>query len=138
MKAFLQKFVAFSMALLLLASTTSWKVEKHFCMGHLIDVAFFLDVEDCGMSTDLMKTDDSAAQIESSCCSEDVIFVGGQDDLTLTFDSLDLEQQSFLVVYVQSYIGMFAGTTIRITPHEHYPPPILVKDLQLLDQVFLI
>lgn len=125
------------MALLLLASTTSWKVEKHFCMGHLVDMAFFLDAEDCGMSSELMN-DDSNMQKDSSCCSEDVIFVAGQDDLALSFDNLDLEQQSFLVAYVQSYVELYSGSTNRIVPHEHYPPPILVKDLQLLDQVFLI
>lgn len=138
MKAIVQKFISFSMVILLLASTTSWKVEKHFCMGHLVDMAFFLDAEDCDMSSELINDGESGIQDEISCCSDDVIYIAGQDDLTFSFDTFDIGQQSFMIAKVQSFIALFSASTVHPVPYEHYPPPILVKNLQLLDQVFLI
>ncbi len=51
---------------------------------------------------------------------------------------LDLEHQTFLVAFAQSYLDLFTPVEELPVPHEKYPPPILVKDVQVLDQVFLI
>lgn len=126
------------MALLLLASTTSWKVEKHFCMGHLVDVAFFAEAEDCGMAMSEMNDDYSLLQQENSCCSDEVIFVDGQDDLRISFDNISVDQQFFLFAFTQSYTQLFIDLRQQAVANEYYPPPILVQDIQLLDQVFLI
>ncbi len=126
------------MALLLLASTTSWKVEKHFCMGHLVDLAFFADAEDCGMSMDIVNNDNSTLQQESSCCSDEVIFVDGQEDLKISFDNLNIDQQSFLIAFTHSLTNLFNGLEQQNVAKEYYPPPLLVRDVQILDQVFLI
>lgn len=137
-KAVVQKFIAFAMAVLLLASTTSWKVEKHFCMGHLIDVAFFLEADDCGMSVARNTDGEEVTQDENSCCSEEVVFIDGQDDLKASYDAIDLKQQTFFVAFAYSYLNFFNGPDVKIPPNKNYPPPILIKDIQLLDQVFLI
>lgn len=126
------------MVVLLLLSTTSWKVEKHYCMGHLMDVAFFSDVDTCGMDMDMSDRSDSQMQQEDSCCSDEVIVIDGQDDLKLSFNNLSLDQRSFMVAFTYSYIDLFETLTEQVVPHKHYPPPILVKDIQLLDEVFLI
>lgn len=124
------------MVLLLLASTTSWKVEKHFCMGHLIDIAFFSSAQDCGMA---MNMDSNRSnESENSCCSNEIIVIDGQDDLKLSINDLDLEQQLFLVAFTSSYIDLFIGLKEQVVPSEQYPPPLLVKDIYMLDQVFLI
>lgn len=134
MKALAQKILSVGMALFLLASTTSWKVEKHFCMGHLIDMAFFVDAEDCGMSKDAMSED----MAENSCCSQDIVYVDGLDDLKASYDDLSVDQKTFLTVFTSSYFDLFFVPKERIIPLEQYPPPLLVKDIQLIDQVFLI
>ncbi|MBM1104673.1 hypothetical protein JQC67_00850 [Aurantibacter crassamenti] len=125
------------MAMLLLASTVSWTVSKHYCMGRLMDVALFTHAEDCGMQ---MLNSDSSTPIanEDSCCANDFIIVTGQDELTITFNDLKLDQQYFLVSLVQSYINILYGDTELSVPINHYPPPLLVKNLQLLDEVYLI
>ncbi|MBT8297448.1 MAG: hypothetical protein HKP42_13400 [Maribacter sp.] len=125
------------MAFLLLASTTTWKVEKHFCMGHLVDLAFFTDAEDCGMSMQSMN-DATTQQLEDSCCSEEVILIDGQDDLKIAFDNLSVDQQFFLIAFAYSKTTLFNVSAQKRAANEYYPPPILVRDIQLLDQVFLI
>ena len=134
MKALAQKILSVGMALFLLASTTSWKVEKHFCMGHLIDMAFFVDAEDCGMSKDAMSED----MAENSCCSQDIVYVDGLDDLKASYDDLSVDQKTFLTVFTSSYFDLLFVPKERIIPLEQYPPHLLVKDIQLIDQVFLI
>ena len=137
-KDFAFKIVSISMALLLLASTTSWTVEKHFCMGHLVDLAFFADAEDCGMSMDIMNDDDSTMQQESSCCSEEVIFVDGQDDLKISFDNLTFEQQLFVTSFAYSYINLFEGLEENVTLYEEYKPPLVIRQIYKIDETYLI
>lgn len=126
------------MALLLLLSTTSWKVEKHYCMGRLMDVALFTDAETCGMDMSAVMVDENADETKNSCCDDEVIFVDGQDDLQLSFNDLDIDKQFFLIAVTHSYLGIFQDLTLQSVPHEEYPPPLLVKDIQLLDEVYLI
>ena len=121
------------MALLLLVSTTSWKVEKHYCLGHLVDVALFGDAEDCGM--EMSSSQDST---EMSCCSDEVIAVDGQDDLNRNFEDFSLEDQFLLAALTYTYIDLYVGLAEQVVPHRTYPPPILVRDIHVLDQVFLI
>ncbi len=126
------------MALLVLLSTTSWKVEKHYCMGRLMDVAFFESAENCGMDMGFDDADNADNISKMSCCDDEVILVEGQDNLKTSLEDFNLESQIFLTAFTNSYINLFEGITYIAIPHEKYPPPILVYDLQLLDQAFLI
>lgn len=138
MKSVLRNTAAFLMAILLLLSTTLWKVEKHYCMGHLMDVALFTDVDTCGMNMSITGNIETLEEIENSCCNDEVVFVEGQDDLKLSINDLDTDQQSFLIAFNYSYNSLFQALTDQFVPHEQYPPPILVKDIQLFDEVYLI
>ena len=127
-----------AMAFLLLASTTSWTVEKHYCMGHLVDMAFFGHAETCGMEMDSSDDFDSEVKDEKSCCSDEIIAMDGQDDLKISFNDISLDQQLFLVAFTHSYLNLFQELEGQAVPHKQYPPPTLVKDIHVLDQVFLI
>jgi hypothetical protein len=137
MKEKIHKIFVTLMALLLLVSTTSWKVEKHYCMDVLVDVAFFIPAQDCGM--DINLEDDSSEKIEKqSCCDDEVIVVEGIDDVKSAGDDFDLQQQFFIIAYSYSYLSLFQIDETENFPHKNYAPPRLVKDIQLLDDVFII
>lgn len=133
MKAAFHKIASCALAVLLLASTTFWTVEKHYCLGHLVDFAFFSEADTCGM-----PMEDETLQGETECCTDELIVLAGQDDLKMSFDELSLDQQIFVASFAYSYHELFEGLQEQIVPHNDYPPPLLVRDLQLLDQVFLI
>ena len=137
MKEKLHRYFSCLMAVVLLFSTTSWKVEKHYCMGHLVDVAFFVDAHDCGMDMSF-GSELEASKEKKSCCDLEVIAVEGQSDAKPSFNDFDLEHHSFLVAFTYSYIGLFEPLTAQGVPHSRYIPPKIVKDIQLLDDVFLI
>jgi len=132
MQQLLHKVFSVSMALLVLFSTVSFTVEKHYCGETLVDVSLFTEAEKCGM--------DSMEMVQKkNCCKDEVDVVEGQDELkSPSFEDLDIEQQQFLVAFIQSYIHGFESLPKPIIPHKDYSPPNLVYDIQVLDQVFLI
>ncbi|MDX1768928.1 MAG: hypothetical protein R3294_12795 [Arenibacter troitsensis] len=138
MKVMIHKILALLMAFFMLVSTVSWTVEKHFCFGSLVDIAFFHEADTCGMDLGLVVVDVSSKNNPNTCCSDETILVQGQDDLSISYDDLSFGQQQFLVAFTSSYIKLFQPREQHYVPHADYPPPILVRDIHILDQVFLI
>ena len=120
------------MALLVLFSTVSFTVEKHFCGDTLIDAAVFNPVEKCTSDMYNVKS-------KMDCCTDTVDVLKGQDELSVkTFQDLTWDVQLFLTTFTYSYINLFEGLPEWVVPHKHYNPPNLFSDIQLLDVVFLI
>ncbi|WP_111625015.1 HYC_CC_PP family protein [Arenibacter echinorum] len=138
MKVMINKILALLMAFFMLVSTVSWTVEKHFCFGSVIDIAFFHEAETCGMEIPLLNDTTDLIKDFNSCCSDEIISVQGQDQLSISYDDLSFGQQHFLVAFTSYYLNLFQPREQRYVPHADYPPPILVKDIHILDQVFLI
>lgn len=130
-----QKSGALTMAFLVLFSTMSFTVDKHFCGSILVDLALFSEAEGCGMEVD---ADLEKATSEDSCCKEEKVMVEGQDELKLSFSDLDFQQQVFLSSFTYSFVNLFEGLPEQVIPFKDYSPPLLVQDILLLDQTFLI
>ncbi|WP_242527906.1 HYC_CC_PP family protein [Allomuricauda sp. CAU 1633] len=128
MKQIFHQIVSSLMALLVLASTVSWTVDKHICMGRVMDISLFSHADDCGMDMDM----------EKSCCDDESFTVQGQDDLKISFEKFDLDQQVFLVSFVQTYFQLFEIDSEEPHAFNEYNPPPLIRDVQVLDQTFLI
>lgn len=132
-KTILHKAFSINLAVIVLFSTFSFTVEKHFCGDRLVDIAVFSDVKGCGM--EVAKT----LEKKKSCCKDEVEIIKGQDDLKLDrFDKLSIEKQLFITSFVITYAALFESLPKHIVPHRDYSPPNLVADIQLLDQVFII
>lgn len=132
-KTALHKIFSISLALVVLFSTFSFKVEKHFCGDNLVDVAIFSDVKGCGM--EMCKVSSK----KKSCCKNEVEIIKGQDDLKLdNFEDFALNHQFFIASFFYAYVNLFESLPNQIIPHKNYRPPNLVHDIQLLDDVFLI
>lgn len=133
MEKILHKTISCSLALLVLMSTFSFTVDKHFCGKILVDSAVFSEAKTCGM---VMHSEPGTA--EDSCCTNEKTAVEGQDQLKISFHSLDFDQQLFLTSFTFSYFNSFEGLPLQVIPFKDYSPPLLVSDIQILDQVFLI
>ena len=117
------------MAFLVMLSTMSFTVDKHFCGSDLVDKAVFSKAKTCGMQMNMA---------EDHCCTNEKISVEGQDELKISFDSFDFHQQIFITTFTFAYLNLFESLPKQIIPFKDYSPPILVSDIQLEDQVFLI
>jgi len=136
MKEFFRNSIAVFLAVIVMVSTMSFTINKHYCGDHLVSTSVFLKAKSCGMDNP-QTTDKDCETIIKNCCSEEVQLIEGQDDLKLDLTELD-QQQLFIYSFVLSYIDLFEGLEKHIVPYKHYKPPLVVRDIQLLDEVFLI
>ncbi len=122
------------MAVLLLTSTVSWTVEQHFCMGRIYDYALFAKADKCGM--ELLP--EQGFHSNDSCCDDEVISVDGRRDLHPSLNLVEIGQHYFTESFNSSYSLLSEIRLQRPLPNEYYPPPVIVRDIHLLEGVFLI
>jgi len=130
----IHRIFSIALAFLMLLSTLSFTVEKHYCGDNLIDVAVFSEAKKCGG----MSSED-IVYVKKSCCKDTVDVFEGQDELnTQDFEDLDQSLKLTLVAYVYFYSNLFESLPKQIIPHKDYSPPNLIKDIQVLDETYLI
>ena len=135
-KKVLHKLFSVSLAFIVLCSTVSFTIEKHFCGDKLIDVSLFTESDKCKMEALEMELEKITKE---SCCKDKIDVVKGQDELIVkSIDDLDFQQQLFVATFSYSYLNLFEGLPQLVIPHKNYSPPILISDIHVLDQVFLI
>ena len=139
-KELLCKLMALGMAGIVLFSTMSFSVDMHFCGDHLVDFSFFDNVNTCSMKADLTDSSRkcSAMEMDMDCCKDILVVIEGQDDLKMTYDQLTFDQQLFTTAFICSYENLFASYEEGVIPYKDYSPPPLIRDVQILDQTFLI
>ncbi|MFK5983334.1 MAG: hypothetical protein QM499_10505 [Flavobacteriaceae bacterium] len=137
MKQFIHKIASVLMAFVVLFSTMSFTIDMHYCGDTLVDTAVFSKAKTCGMES--METSTcKSPELKKKCCSEEQISFEGENELQLTFEDLNFEQQVFVSSFIYTYINLFEGLEENIIPLQDYSPPLVVKDILLLDQVYLI
>ncbi|WP_400077020.1 HYC_CC_PP family protein [Winogradskyella sp. R77965] len=128
------KVFSITLSFLVLFSTLSFTVEKHYCGDNLVDVAVFSEAKKCGG-----MTSEDVVYVKKSCCKDTVDVFEGQDELnTQDFEDLNKTLQITLVAYAYSYSNLFESLPRPIIPHKDYSPPNLTKDIQVLDETYLI
>lgn len=136
LKQILHKVFSALMAVLVLFSTVSFTVEKHFCGDVLIDSAVFTEAQKCKMEASEVEL---AKITKKSCCKDELEVVQGQDKLKQSqFEDITFEQQVFLVSFIYTYSNSLEELPNLIVPHKNYSPPNLIDDIHILDEVFLI
>jgi hypothetical protein len=132
----LQKTFSIIMTLLLLLSTVSFTVEKHFCGDVLIDVAVFRTVEKCAKES---LATNQQHPVKVPCCIDTLDVIEGQNQLTVKrLDDLEVHAQQLLMAHVITCNNLFEVLQKQLISHQNYNPPNLVSDLQVLSQVFTI
>jgi len=131
------KTISIALSLLVLFSTLSLTIEKHFCGDVLIDVAIFSESEKCG-DAEFFKQK-QADIVKINCCKNEIDVIEGLSGVTLkSFEDLETIQQNVLFAYTYSYISLFADLSNSLFPHKDYSPPVLIEDIQVLDETYLI
>ncbi len=131
----LHKGLSTVLSVLVLLSTLSLTIEKHFCGGQLVDVAVFSKLNRCGGDIEDMPTSDT---LKSPCCEDEVDVIEGISDLNLTsFEDLDVNVQDFVLTFFSTFYFYFEGD-FNHTPHKHYRPPNLIKDHYIFNETYLI
>ena len=138
MKEFFRNITAVSLACLVLLSTMSFTINKHFCGDYLVSTSVVVKATTCGMEKQMPSTKKDCSILKKNCCKEVSQLIEGQDDLKLNFSDISFQQQVFITSFVFTYINLLKGLDTNRAPSKYYSPPLVVKDIQLLDEVFLI
>lgn len=138
MKSIMHQIVSVFMAIVVLFSTMSFSVGMHFCGDTLVDSAIFQKAKTCGMEMQNEMTESDCPVFEKNCCHDEEILVKGQKELKISFDNIDFQQQVFIASFVYSYIYPFTELKEKEITIDGYPPPLIVKTIYKLDEVYLI
>lgn len=134
MKQFFTKIIAATLAFLVLFSTFSFTVEKHYCGDFLIDVSYTGDVQVC--NNDIAS--DLSIQIKK-CCKDEVQKIEGQDELQITsLDKITFEKQQFLTAFLFAYQNLYIDNSPKNVFQKIFPPPETYQNYQVTYQSFLI
>jgi len=126
------------MAFVVLFSTMSFTLSEHYCDDHLADIGLFSKAESCGMEMLKPASSEDCELSKSDCCKDEVKQFTGQNELNSSFSSLNFEQQVFFASFVYAYVNLFEELAVNIVPFKYYTPPLLVADILVLNQTFLI
>ncbi|WP_299434657.1 hypothetical protein [uncultured Aquimarina sp.] len=138
MKKGFQKITSLILVCLVLLSTFSFTVEKHYCGRFLVDVAVFSKAKDCGMEMMDHSDDQNIEMKRKSCCKDEIIVLEGQDELKISFEQIDFPQKIFLISFLHAYTELFSLPKEKYLIYEEYSPPERVTDMLILHETFLI
>lgn len=134
MKQILSKIASFILALLVLFSTFSFTVDKHYCGGFLVDVSFLGDVEVCADDVSL----ENILKIKR-CCKDELQQFEGQDELQNNkVKKITFKKDWFFTAFVTSYKDLFIENQLKNRFYQYFLPPNILVDYQVLFQSFLI
>ncbi len=133
MKQAFIKISSILIAFLVLFSTFSFTVEKHYCGDFLMDISYVGEADGCDMEMDKVSS------TKKNCCKDEVHKIEGQDELQQTsVDDFDLEKQQFLVAYIVSYNNLLVEVGSQNNFYKDFSPPDIPFDYQVSYQTFLI
>jgi len=132
-----RQIASLCLALIVMMSTLSFTISKHYCSNILVDTAIVQPAKTCGMHD---KDHDKKERHDKKdgCCDEDIKIIEGQDELKVSSLDFNLEIPAqiavFTLIYVFPEIYTFKGEKI----FNNYQPPDYACNFQILNQVFLI
>jgi len=138
MKQFFVKIASILMALVVLFSTMSFTVSQHYCGGELVNSAIFSKAKSCGMEIQKPATTKDCSIQKKDCCKDVIKQIEGKKVVKTEAQQLTNYQQIIVASFVYTYINLFEGLEKNNIPFKNYTPPLLVTDIHIVDQVFLI
>ena len=136
MKESLRKISSILVAFLVLFSTLSFTVDRHYCGERLVDVAIFSEANGCGMEIE-KEINDELSFSKKSCCKNETSIIEGKSIDQQALQNLELQQINFVTAFVVSYNNLFVNTT-EVSTLYLYKPPIIHKDITILFENFRI
>lgn len=138
----MQKTIAIFLSVLLLTSATGIAYGQHFCGGNLMKsmLTFSETALTCGMEEMPATCEkDSLEQSvhEKTCCENELHQVETDDHFSGTQAEFDLHK-NFVFAFASVFVWNSFEQTVERTKTNHYFPPPIDKDVQVLYQVFLI
>jgi hypothetical protein len=140
MRHLINKIVSIILAATVLYATSSFSVDMHFCCNQLVDIAFFGKAKPC--KDKIKESSETSFKKcsfeEKDCCSDRTFLKHADEGIKKASLEMELPTFTFFNVPVHSNMERFEGLKKNIVPFRDYSPPLISKDIQLLQEIFLI
>jgi len=147
------RIIALTMAFVMFATTVNLAIDMHYCQGKLQNVSFFGKAETCHdrmaakmkncPNHQMMMAEESSNQgcsmSKTGCCDSKSLHI--QSDLDQLGFSSEFVVSTELQQLVVAFVTVFFNNDFieKSTPNfQYYHPPIVVKDIPVLNQSFLL
>ena len=136
----LQNIVTFLMALLVLFSSLSFGVSKHYCAGEVSEVSYFVEVNGCEMPKQVAACDTSKTESieKKSCCETKYQFVDGNDFPSKKINTLVSFDTQIAVIHVLSFSFSLSQENLYSKSFFQYHSPPILKNRVVVYESYLI
>lgn len=146
-----RRIFALTMAFLMFISSAGIAIDMHYCGGELKSVSVFGKAKNCHELEDKvpvkacphhknMNLEKSGCKEDKDCCSNKTEYYQSDQDLFLQapipFQVKEFHQ--FIVAYTSVFLMPQNRINREILPFDHYRPPLILKDISILIQSFLL
>lgn len=136
MKQKIIKILTVTLALLVLFSTFSFTVEKHYCGDFLVDVSYLGQADTCNLGSDI---DCGNVIKRKKCCKNEVHHIDGQDEIQkVSLEKIDFHQIKIFPAPYTLYELLFQDFEKQLVSYKDYSPPDIVFSVQIFYDVFII
>ena len=125
------------MTFVVLCSTMSFTINMHYCGDTLVETAVFHETKGCGMEIQKSSTE-GCAIVKKNCCNDEQLVLDGQDELQSQTDAISFDQQVFIASFLYSYQTLFKGLDKNLSSYLAYKPPLVIRQLYKIDEMYLI
>lgn len=137
MRKAIKKISAFILSFVVLLSSMSFAIDKHYCGGELMDISYFGEANGCDMDHNEGVASYQTIK-KNSCCVNEIQIIE-----STTFDKEKLTKVTqknieFAFIYAYSYIDVFNEVLLNKEWYKDFSPPDIEEDKQVLLQSFLI
>lgn len=126
------------LSLIVIASTMSFTVEKHYCGETLVDVSYFGEADSCCAKSMKKKDHQEKKSQKKGCCSNELELIQSSTFNKEKLTSFSPQEMQFLTFFTYSYINLFQEVELEKEFYKDFSPPDIVQDIQVLHETFLI
>ena len=144
------RFIALMMAFLMFFSSAGIAMDMHFCQGKLKSVSFFGKAKTCHDMAEgaikncphykKMMADKKGCSEDKNCCSNKTVHFQSDQDQQIQNSNFVVSKQlqQFVIAYVAVFISNDFNIEYETIPFAHYKPPLIQRDIPILNQSFLL
>ncbi|ANW95570.1 hypothetical protein AXE80_04445 [Wenyingzhuangia fucanilytica] len=136
MKNSFHKYMAVVLAFIVVFSTVSVTLTMHFCGEKISAVTVLQNVKQC--CSDVQNSEGITQITKKTCCSDVKITKDSQTEIQTQNTTLSLHQKVFFTSFVTAYLSLFKNQNKQDFTFLDYSPPLVVKPIYKLDEVYLI
>ena len=136
----MKRILAIFLALILLTTNIGLAMATHYCGGEAVKTQLMLGHGhlDCDMSgMDMGAENTEKGPKAKNCCENQYQTFEIDGDYHPGFAQL-IFNLDFVVALVHTFLSIAPVPETEKSPYAHYSPPLLLRDIPVLNQVFLI